>query len=637
MQSKTSSFPPPPADVQSSRKVAGPHHRRQVQVVVRLRPYQATEDDQQQGPCVRGLDTRSLEIVNWRSRMETMQYNFDAFYSDDASQQEIYVHSVKPILSHILNGQNASVFAYGPTGAGKTHTMLGSAKQPGVVPRSLLDIFRMVREQRDQLGGPSWSFSVTMSYLEIYQEKVLDLLETKHQDLPIREDQDKNIFIPKLTEQPITSFVEFEQFFLPATQRRTTASTKLNCRSSRSHSVLLIKVVKLQREAPFRQLTGKLYLIDLAGSEDNRKTGNEGVRLKESGAINTSLFVLSKVVDALNQGLCRIPYRDSKLTRLLQDSLGGTAHSVMITNIAPEYKHYFNTLTALNFAAKSKLVVNRPFTQETIQPIGICHLKRSNEGVSSSSQHPAKRMKSAESESAEDSEELILSPLLKAGEYDPDAFDSDMLERISNLEKMLQKHGKNGLPLLGTPKEERLQLLKKLEESRLQIEKLEQRQKQLERAISLQETAAEQAMNNNRLGVLHRASVAKQRKQAVVTPLQCLDNGELLKTGNVLVLKRKEKQEMKDCGSDVENELELTVDQELTQKHKDYILNILNNGSLKQLKTLHRVGDKTAKLIVGWREHNGPYSQIEDLEKIGMSSRTVSTFMKANVVSCMVK
>ncbi|XP_043531080.1 kinesin-like protein KIF22 [Chiloscyllium plagiosum] len=631
----------PSADVQPFRKMASSHHRRRVQVVVRLRPYQSTDDEQQQGPCVRGLDTCSLELVNWRSRTESMQYNFDAFYGDDTSQLEIYVNSVKPILSHVLNGQNASVFAYGPTGAGKTHTMLGSAKQPGVVPRSLLDIFRMVREQSDQLCGPSWRFNVTMSYLEIYQEKVLDLLETTHQDLPIREDQDKNIFIPNLTQQRITSFVEFEQFFLPATQRRTTASTKLNCRSSRSHSVLLIKVTKLQKEAPFRQLTGKLYLIDLAGSEDNRRTGNEGLRLKESGAINNSLFVLSKVVDALNQGLRRIPYRDSKLTRLLQDSLGGTAHSVMITNIAPEYKYYFNTLTALNFAAKSKLVVNRPFTQETIQPIDICPSKRSCEG-SSTWQHPAKRTKS-ESESADSSEELAFSPLLKPGEYDPEAFDSDVLERISNLEKMLRKHGKPGLPLLGTPKEERLQLLKKLEESRLQIEKLEQRQKQLEQVIVSQETAAGQALrketllNSSHPGALRRGSVAKPRQQAIVTPLQRLDNGQLLKTGDMLVLKRKEKPNNKECSSDLENEFELTVDHELTQRRKDYILNILNTGDLKQLKTLHKVGDKTAKLIMGWREDNGPFRQIEDLEKIGMSLRTLSTFMRANMVSCMVK
>lgn len=116
-----------------------------------------------------------------------------------------------------------------------------------------------------------------------------------------------------------------------------------------------------------RQQTGKLYLVDLAGSEDNRRTGNQGIRLKESGAINLSLFTLSKVVDSLNSGTSvRVPYRDSKLTRLLQDSLGGSAHSVMITNIAPEYQFYFDTFSALNFAAKSKLIVNKPFTRETV-------------------------------------------------------------------------------------------------------------------------------------------------------------------------------------------------------------------------------------------------------------------------------
>ncbi|XP_038636832.1 kinesin-like protein KIF22 [Scyliorhinus canicula] len=622
-------------DPQPTRKPV--HHP--VQVVVRLRPYQNTDDGQQQGACVRGVDTRALEIANWRNRGASMHYTFDAFYGDDSSQQEIYMGSIKPILSHVLNGQNASVFAYGPTGAGKTHTMLGSPEQPGVVPRALLDVFRMTREQSDQLSGPSWTFAITMSYLEIYQEKVLDLLETGHQDLPIREDREKNIFIPNLTQQPISSFVEFEQFFLPATEKRTTASTKLNCRSSRSHSVLLIKVVKLETVSPFRQLTGKLYLIDLAGSEDNRRTGNQGIRLKESGAINTSLFVLSKVVDALNQGLCRIPYRDSKLTRLLQDSLGGTAHSVMITNIAPEYKHYFNTLTALNFAAKSKLVVNRPFIQETIQPIGVRPSKRVNPDHPSCSQQPAKILKSDVLENSSGSEELAISPLLKPGEYDPEVCDSHVMERLSHLENLLRTYGKNGLPVLGTPKEERLQLLKKLDESRLQIQKLEQRQKELEKAIIAQDTVDDESVSsdsllkNTRSAALRKGCVSKQRKQAIVTPLQRLDNSELLKPGNVIVVKRKAKQD----GSDVENQFELTVDVELAQKHKDYILNILNNGSLRELKTLQRIGDKTAKLIMGWREHNGPYAKIEDLEKIGMSSKTLSTFMKANVVSCMVK
>lgn len=131
--------------------------------------------------------------------------------------------------------------------------------------------------------------------------------------------------------------------------------------------ISLIQVVRTQQKLPHRQQTGKLYLVDLAGSEDNRRTGNQGIRLKESGAINLSLFTLNKVVDSLNSGTSvRVPYRDSKLTRLLQDSLGGSAHSVMITNIAPEYKYYFDTFSALNFAAKSKLIVNKPFTRETV-------------------------------------------------------------------------------------------------------------------------------------------------------------------------------------------------------------------------------------------------------------------------------
>ncbi|GAA6086224.1 kinesin-like protein KIF22, partial [Tachysurus ichikawai] len=146
-----------------------------------------------------------------------------------------------------------------------------------------------------------------------------------------------------------------------------------------------LRVVKCQRVPPHRQQTGKLYLVDLAGSEDNRRTGNQGIRLKESGAINLSLFTLSKVVDCLNTGTGgRVPYRDSKLTRLLQDSLGGSAHSVMITNIAPEYKYYFDTFTALNFAAKSKQIINKPFVRETV-------MAPTNAGKRSREEHEAGR------------------------------------------------------------------------------------------------------------------------------------------------------------------------------------------------------------------------------------------------------
>ncbi|CAO2583346.1 Kinesin-like protein KIF22 [Lemmus lemmus] len=339
-----------------------------VRVAVRLRPFMDEATKASEPSCVRGIDSCSLEVANWRKYQETLKYQFDAFYGEKSTQQDIYVGSVQPILRHLLEGQNASVLAYGPTGAGKTHTMLGSPEQPGVIPRALMDLLQLTREESAE--GRPWDLSVTMSYLEIYQEKVLDLLDPASGDLVIREDCRGNILIPGLTQKPIASFSDFEQHFLPASRNRSVGATRLNQRSSRSHAVLLVKVDQRERLAPFRQREGKLYLIDLAGSEDNRRTGNQGIRLKESGAINSSLFVLGKVVDALSQGLPRIPYRDSKLTRLLQDSLGGSAHSIIIANIAPERRFYQDTISALNFTARSKEVINRPFTNESLQPHG---------------------------------------------------------------------------------------------------------------------------------------------------------------------------------------------------------------------------------------------------------------------------
>ncbi|KAK1881498.1 Kinesin-like protein KIF22 [Dissostichus eleginoides] len=360
-----------------------------VWVAVRLRPYMGTQDEKDEGSCVRGLDSKNLEIINWRNATETVKYSFDVFHGEQTTQQEVFL-SVKPILPHILTGQNASVFAYGPTGAGKTHTMMGSSNQPGVIPRAVREVFKMVNAKNEDEG---WDYSIGMSYLEIYNEKVLDLLSPGSQDLPIREDKDKNILIPGLTHTTITSFSDFDKHFVPASLNRTTASTKINQRSSRSHAVLLLKVVRTQHAPPHRQQTGKLYLIDLAGSEDNRRTGNQGIRLKESGAINLSLFTLSKVVDSLNSSTAvRVPYRDSKLTRLLQDSLGGSAHSVMITNIAPEYKFYFDTFGALNFASKSKLIVNKPFICETVAvAVPALPVKRARNGQEAGRSGPSHR------------------------------------------------------------------------------------------------------------------------------------------------------------------------------------------------------------------------------------------------------
>lgn len=607
---------------------------------MRLRPFVNESAGASELPCVRGLDSRSLEVANWRNHQETLKYHFDAFYGEKSSQQDIYAGSVQPILRHLLEGQNASVLAYGPTGAGKTHTMLGSPEQPGVIPRALMDLLQLTREEGAE--GQPWALSVNMSYLEIYQEKVLDLLDPASGDLVIREDSRGNILIPGLTQKPISSFTDFEQHFLPASRNRTVGATRLNQRSSRSHAVLLVKVDQKERLAPFRQREGKLYLIDLAGSEDNRRTGNKGLRLKESGAINNSLFVLGKVVDALNQGFPRVPYRDSKLTRLLQDSLGGTAHSILIANIAPERRFYQDTVSALNFAARSKEVINRPFTNESLQPHVLAPVKLSQKELLGPSE--AKRARGPEDEKIEGPESLEtpasisqkLSPPQKIRNMDP-----AILERLLNLDHMLGAQGSQGAALLNTPKRERLVLMKKMEEKDLEIERLKVKQKELEAKVLAQEAVVKENCSPTVLQPFARrtVTVAKPLKKAVVMPLQLIQEQAASPSAEIHILKkrgRKRKLETLDASESEENakdSWELQISPELLAFGRQKILDLLNEGSARDLRSLQYIGQKKAQLIIGWRELHGPFSQVEDLKLVeGISERQMESFLKANIL-----
>ncbi|KAK2820343.1 hypothetical protein Q5P01_023302 [Channa striata] len=601
-----------------------------VRVAVRLRPYMGKQDEKGEGPCVRGLDSQNLEIINWRNAMETVKYHFDVFHDEKTTQQEVFVSSVKPILPHILNGQNASVFAYGPTGAGKTHTMLGSSEQLGVIPHAVQEVFSLVKAKDVEDG---WDYSIGMSYLEIYNEKVLDLLSPGSQDLSIREDKDKNILIPGLTHTTISSFSDFEKHFIPASLNRTTASTKLNHRSSRSHAILLIKVVRTQRTFPHRQQTGKLYLVDLAGSEDNRRTGNQGIRLKESGAINLSLFTLSKVVDSLNSGTAiRVPYRDSKLTRLLQDSLGGSAHSVMITNIAPEYKYYFDTFNALNFAAKSKLIVNKPFTRETVA-VPVLPVKRAREDheARGSGSEPHKKKQKEEKKIEQDGS----SP---SAHFDRLA-EPSVMDRLIALEKLMTScQNKDGFDML-----------RDVAQSRKEIQELKKRQREFESKAMLLSQLAGEKLNvkeepvfKNNSGPLQRkqtGATKPNKQQAVVQPLQVssqpLQQLSVVKQSVCIKKKLSVHVEPPDGKENTKEESwESRLNTSMLEQSREKILHILNNGSLKELKGLQQIGDKKAKLILGWRELNGHFRKLEDLVKVeGMTEKRFTSFMKANILS----
>ncbi|KAM9816760.1 kinesin-like protein KIF22 [Neosynchiropus ocellatus] len=607
-----------------------------IRVAVRLRPYMNKQDEKGEGPCVRGLDSQNLEIVNWRNATETVKYHFDVYHGEQTTQLQVFLASVKPILPHILTGQNASVFAYGPTGAGKTHTMLGSAQQPGVIPRAVREVFNLVKVKEEE-EEDGWDYSIGMSYLEIYNEKVLDLLAPGSQDLPIREDKDKNILIPGLTHTVLASFADFDKHFLPASLNRTTASTKLNQRSSRSHAILLIKVVRTQRALPHRQQTGKLYLVDLAGSEDNRRTGNQGIRLKESGAINLSLFTLSKVVDSLNSGTAiRVPYRDSKLTRLLQDSLGGSAHSVMITNIAPEYKYYFDTFSALNFAAKSKQIVNKPFTRETLVVPSVKRARDDQESGRSDAEPQKKRQKEEKKREQAPSSSHLHSPT-----------EPSVMDRLIALEKLM----------MSCQDKDRLSMLKDVAQSRKEIQELKEKQREFESKAKLTQISGtkssarvDPSFRNDSLPLQKKQSTAAKvtKQQAVVQPLQGqltlftqpLQQLAVVNKQSVCIKKKAKLSEPMEAPEGKENMTqncwESQFNTSVVEQSRQKILQILNSGSVKELKSLQQIGDKKAKLIQGWRELNGDFRTVKELIKVeGMTEKRFSSFMKANVLSAM--
>ncbi|EJC98206.1 kinesin-domain-containing protein [Fomitiporia mediterranea MF3/22] len=290
-----------------------------------------------------------------RDNNQRFKFPFSSCYGPESTQEEIYNNDVKPLLDIVFGGVTVTVFAYGVTSSGKTHTIQGSKAQPGVIPRVVKDIF----ERSETIENAEIGLSV--SYMEIYKEEAYDLLVDRDSapKLPIREDAAGQVFVAHLSSIPLSSAADFDRIYNAATKRRSVGSTNLNHSSSRSHAILTLHVQMVDLAAK-QTVTGKINLVDLAGSENNKLTGNDPARMAESAAINKSLSVLGQVVHALNQGASRIPYRNSKLTRILQDALGGTAVGLLICNLAPGTKFRQDTWNTLNFATRTKEIENKP-------------------------------------------------------------------------------------------------------------------------------------------------------------------------------------------------------------------------------------------------------------------------------------
>ncbi|OBS22135.1 hypothetical protein FPOA_08471 [Fusarium poae] len=322
-----------------------------------------------------------VKIPNPKNEAEEFSFTFNGVYDRATTQEELFTAEVAPYVKSLFQGFDVTIFAYGVTGTGKTHTMRGGMKlaDRGVIPRMLSSVFRRGKKIMKDSKGEA-DVKVLLSYYEIYNDKVFDLLEPPEKrtpaGLPLRAEANGKTVVVGLSERGCEDLKDFEKLYIEANNNRVTAATKLNAHSSRSHAILRVKLIQTTADS-VQESTASA--IDLAGSEDNRRTDNAKERLVESAAINKSLFVLSQCIDAIGRGDKRIPYRESKMTRIL--SLGqNNGITVMILNLSPLRGYHLDTLSSLNVSSRAKRIEVREIENEIVYK----SVPRTNSGLSGS-------------------------------------------------------------------------------------------------------------------------------------------------------------------------------------------------------------------------------------------------------------
>ncbi|XP_052347717.1 kinesin-like protein KIF21A isoform X7 [Oncorhynchus keta] len=367
-----------------------------VRVALRIRPQLAREKIEGCHICTFCMPAEP-QVMLGKDKAFTYDYVFDM----DSQQESIYTHCTEKLIEGCFEGYNATIFAYGQTGSGKTYTM-GTGfdvniceEELGIIPRAVGHLFRGIEERRQaatEQGKPVPEFKINAQFLELYNEEVLDLFEsTRDMDgkrqkstIKIHEDANGGIYTVGVTTRTVASEAEMMQCLKLGALSRTTASTQMNVQSSRSHAIFTIHLCQVRVCAPddsessetdnrlangsseinseFETLTAKFHFVDLAGSERLKRTGATGDRAKEGISINCGLLALGNVISALGDRSKRsthVPYRDSKLTRLLQDSLGGNSQTVMIACISPSDRDFMETLSCLNYANRARNIKNK--------------------------------------------------------------------------------------------------------------------------------------------------------------------------------------------------------------------------------------------------------------------------------------
>ncbi|KAG7202940.1 hypothetical protein KM043_010081 [Ampulex compressa] len=341
-----------------------------IQVFVRVRPINSNEKNGKSSIAVDVLSNKEVTVQERPQDKLSKKFIFDRVFGPTSKQIDVYKAVVSPLLEEVLAGYNCTVFAYGQTGTGKTFTMEGSSNDPalhwqsdtaaGMIPRSLSHLFDELRLLEAQ------EYTVRVSFLELYNEELFDLLSANDDASKIRlyEDAAKKgaVIIHGLEEVTVHNKSEVYKILEKGSERRQTAATLMNAHSSRSHTVFSITVHIKENTVDGEELlkTGKLNLVDLAGSENVGRSGAVDRRAREAGSINQSLLTLGRVITALVERAPHIPYRESKLTRLLQESLGGRTKTSIIATISPASINLEETLSTLDYAYRAKNITNRP-------------------------------------------------------------------------------------------------------------------------------------------------------------------------------------------------------------------------------------------------------------------------------------
>ncbi|VFQ65808.1 unnamed protein product [Cuscuta campestris] len=345
-----------------------------VQVLIRVRPLNSMEKSS--NGYNRCLKQESAQCIAWIGHPET-RFTFDHVACESLDQETLFRMAGLPMVENCLSGYNSCIFAYGQTGSGKTYTMLGEIEElefrpsphRGMTPRIFEFLFARMRLEEESRREERLKYSCKCSFLEIYNEQVTDLLDPSSTNLMLREDITKGVYVENLSEFEVQTVGDIIKLLSQGSSNRRVAATNMNRESSRSHSVFTCVIESSwEKDSTTNFRFARLNLVDLAGSERQKTSGAEGERLKEAANINKSLSTLGHVimvlVDIAHGRPRHIPYRDSRLTYLLQDSLGGNSKTMMIANVSPSICCAAETLNTLKFAQRAKLIQNNAVVNE---------------------------------------------------------------------------------------------------------------------------------------------------------------------------------------------------------------------------------------------------------------------------------